>query len=212
MATSSCSMFLGRSSGFHNYTRVCLVIYNELPNILRELLFSKVSPYILETHIKNNRFLLKNLRPEEWLIIGSVRKNMYDGFGLPLMYKIIRYLNLVPSPIQGWGSRPLETEVTIGDDIERIRQIRNDFVHREKTMISDIEISLYFSSFKNIAGRIEIFLMKSNREFVSKIETIENFVIFNRQLSETTTSTKSGIEALNNNVQFRTDEERFKSM
>ncbi|VDI38292.1 Hypothetical predicted protein [Mytilus galloprovincialis] len=181
MATASCSLFVGTASAITNYARLGLATQNELPNILRELLFIKEPPHLLEAHLNNNSYLSRNLRAHEWNIIRTVRTNQYDEFDVPLMYKIIRNLNLVPRPTQGWDNQtpPLATEMTVGDDIERIRRIRNEVVHRGNTNVQDPELAKYFSVFKDLASRLEISLVLSNREFVSKIENVETCCIDN---------------------------------
>lgn len=172
MATASCSS-LERT----NYARFGHAIQFELPNILRELLLIKEPTNLLEGHVRNNNVLKKNLRQREWNIIQNVGSNLYQDFDVSLMYKIIRNLHsIVQSPTKGWGNptAPLVSEITIGDDIERIIRIRNEFAHRGNTKVTNSELANNFALFKKIAMRFEAFLMKSNREFVSQIELIEN--------------------------------------
>lgn len=179
MATASCSSFVDTASTVTNYARLGVATQNELPNILRELIFIKEPPQLLEAHLNNNSYLSRNLRAYEWNIIRTVCTNQYNEFDVPLMYKIIRNLNLVPRPTQGWDNQtpPSSTEITIGDDIERIRRIRNEIVHRGNTNVHDHELANYFSFFKDIARRLEVALMLTNREFVSKIENAETCCI-----------------------------------
>lgn len=51
----------------------------------------------------------------------------YSKFDVTLLYTLIR--NLHPSslrkPTRGWGSEPRNNDITIGDDIERLRLLRN---------------------------------------------------------------------------------------
>ncbi|CAC5416250.1 unnamed protein product [Mytilus coruscus] len=68
---------------------------------------------------------------------------------------------------------PTSTETTIGDDVERIRHNRNDIVHNVNTNISDLELEKRFSFFIDIARRLEVYLNKLNREYVSKIENVK---------------------------------------
>ncbi|CAC5424501.1 unnamed protein product [Mytilus coruscus] len=181
MATASCSSLVGTASAITNYARLGLATQNELPYILRKLLCIKEPPNLLEAHLNNNSYLSRNLKAYEWNIIRTVRTNQYDEFDVPLMYKIIRNLNLVPSPTQGWDNQtpPLATEITVGDDIERIRFIRNEIVHRGNTNVQDTELANYFSIFKDLASRLEVTLMLLNREFVSRIENVETCCIDN---------------------------------
>ncbi|CAC5363449.1 unnamed protein product [Mytilus coruscus] len=175
MATQIFSSTVSTSSTIANYARLGLASQNELPDMLRELLLIKEPPHLLEAHLHNNSFLSRNLKAYEWNIIRTVQENSYHDFDVPLMYKIIRNLNLVPSPSQGWDNdtQPSAFEITIGDDVERIRRIRNEIVHRGNTNVQDSELVKYFSTFKSIASRLESYLSKPKREFVSKIEIAE---------------------------------------
>ncbi|CAC5359144.1 unnamed protein product [Mytilus coruscus] len=150
METQIFSSTVSTSSTIANYARLGLASQNELPNMLRELLLIKEPPHLLEAHLHNNSFLSRNLKAYEWNIIRTVRENSYHDFDVPLMYKIIRNLNLVPSPSQGWDNdtQPSAFEITIGDDVERIRRIRNEIVHRGNTNVQDSELAKYFSTFK----------------------------------------------------------------
>lgn len=179
MATASCSSYVCTASDRANFIRLCLVSQNELPNIFRELLLIKEPPHLLEVHINNNRYLNKNLKAHEWTVISTVRTNKYHEFDVSLMYKIIRNLNLVPGPTQGWDNQtpPSTTEITVGDDVERIRRMRNEIVHSGNTNVTDAELTHYFSVFKDIANRLETSLGMSKREFVSKIEIAETCCI-----------------------------------
>ncbi|XP_052074521.1 uncharacterized protein LOC127712231 [Mytilus californianus] len=179
MATQIFSSTVSTSSTIANYARLGLASQNELPDMLRELLLIKEPPHLLEAHLQNNSFLSRNLKAYEWNIIRTVQENSYHDFDEALTYKIIRNLNLVPSPSQGWDNdmQPSAFEITIGDDIERIRRIRNEIVHRGNTNVQDSELAKYFSTFKSIASRLESYLSKPNREFVSKIEIAETCCI-----------------------------------
>ncbi|CAC5371900.1 unnamed protein product [Mytilus coruscus] len=161
----------GTSLNITNFVRLCIVIQTELPNILRELLLVKEPSKFLNSHIRSNSYLSKQLRPFEWKVIGTVNTKQYADFDVALMYKIIRNLNLVPPPTQGWDNHipPTSTETTIGDDVERIRRSRNDIVHNVNTNISVVELNNRFSLFKDIASRLGVYL---NKEYVSKIEDV----------------------------------------
>ncbi|CAG2235060.1 unnamed protein product [Mytilus edulis] len=138
-----------------NYARLGHAAQHELPNLLRELLVIKEPPHLLDGHVHANKYLLRNLRSHEWAIIKSVQTHLYNNVDVPLMYKIIRNLNLVPRPTRGWDSQidPMASEITIGDDIERIRRSRNEIVHRGNTKVDNLEFANYFLIFKGIAHK-----------------------------------------------------------
>ncbi|XP_071179655.1 uncharacterized protein [Mytilus edulis] len=174
MGTTNSTLSSGSSVHISNCIRLFIVTQTELPNILRELLFVKVPPASLDGLIRKNAYL-SSLRDFELGVIATVRTKQYADFDVALMYKIIRNLGLVQKPTQGWDNKipPTSTETTIGDDVERIRRSRNDFVHNVNTNISDVELNNRFSLFIDIASRLELYLNKRNREYVSRIEDIK---------------------------------------
>lgn len=158
-----------------NYARLGQAAQNELPNILRELLLIKEPPNLLHGHVMQNDDLKRRLRNDDMLKIQRVANNNgYNGFDIPLMYTLIRNLKLVPPPTQGWDKNgPTPVELTIGDDVERIRRIRNEILHRGDADVDEDVLAVYMCTFKEIAGRLEAYLGKQNNEFVSQIESLE---------------------------------------
>lgn len=168
----------GLPSSFNstNYARIGHASQQLLPTILQELLLIKEPPSLLQGHVINNTFLNSTLRPEEWLLINNVTTKGYADFDIPLSYKIIRNLNIVQSPTSGWHNQsgPISTEITVGDDIERIRRIRNGIIHRGNANVTDGELNDYFYKLKEIAARLEMYLGKQNGEFVSKLDHLKS--------------------------------------
>ncbi|XP_052072502.1 uncharacterized protein LOC127710593 [Mytilus californianus] len=166
------SKLSGSSVNTTNFVRLFVVIQIEISNFLRELLVVKEPHLSLNGDIRKNVYLNNTLKSFEWSVIATVHTKQYADFDIPLMYKIIRNLKLVPPPTQGWDKQipPTSTEITIGDNIERIRRCRNDIMHSGNTNISDVELANVFSLFMDIARRLEVYLNKPNREYVSAIE------------------------------------------
>ncbi|XP_071127898.1 uncharacterized protein [Mytilus edulis] len=158
-----------------NYARIGQAAQNELPNILRELLLIKEPPNLLQSHVMQNDDLKRRLRDGDKLKIQQVANNNgYNGFDIPLMYTLIRNLKLVPQPTQGWDKNdPTPVELTVGDDVERIRRLRNEILHRGDADVHKDVLSVYMCRFKEIAGRLETYLGKRKDEFVSQIESLE---------------------------------------
>ncbi|XP_063416959.1 uncharacterized protein LOC134699284 [Mytilus trossulus] len=210
MGTTNSTLSSDFSVNISNIIRLFIVTQIELPNILRELLFVKVPPTSLEGLIHKNVYL-SSLRAFELGVIATVRTKQYADFDVALMYKIIRNLELVKEPTQGWDKNPpTPTETTIGDDVERIRRSRNDFAHNVNSNISDIELNNRFSLFIDIASRLEVYMNKHNREYVSKIEKVkvccidpETEQMYLRQLEiliERETIMQSNMSAVSNSV------------
>ncbi|CAG2200692.1 unnamed protein product [Mytilus edulis] len=158
-----------------NYARIGHAAQQLFPDILQELITIKEPPHRLSGDVNANRYLSKNLRHEEFSMINDVVTKGYANFDIPFIYKLVRNLNLVPPPTKGWNypTAPSPTEVTTGDDIERIRRFRNETLHRGNAQVTDTELSQYFTEFKNIAVRLEINLGKRPGEFVHKFVDLE---------------------------------------
>lgn len=50
-----------------------------------------------------------------------------------LMCAIIRNLNCITKPTNGWGKEPKKSDITMADDVERIRHYRNSLCHDTST-------------------------------------------------------------------------------
>ncbi|VDI61218.1 Hypothetical predicted protein [Mytilus galloprovincialis] len=173
MASSSSSVVLG--SCLTNYARIGHAVQQLFPDILQELITIKEPPHRLSHEVKTNKNLSKILRSDELLLINDVVPKGYANFDIPLIYKLIRNLNLVPPPTQGWShsTAPCLAEIKPGDDLERIRRFRNKTLHRGNAQVTDTELSQIFTQFKDIAGRLETYMGKQTGEFVDKFKDLE---------------------------------------
>ncbi|CAG2188630.1 unnamed protein product [Mytilus edulis] len=79
------------------------------------------------------------------------------------------------SPSKGWNfhTPPAANEILPGDDIERIRRTRNEILHRGNAKVSDTNLTDYFTTFKDIAIRLEAYLGKPKGEFQQKFQNLE---------------------------------------
>ncbi|CAG2188639.1 unnamed protein product [Mytilus edulis] len=159
-----------------NYARIGHAAQQVFPDILQDIIAIKEQRNILYSDVTSNRYLNRNLRADEWSMINNVRTNGYVNFDIPLIYKLVRNLNLVPPPSQRWDFHipPAANEILPGDDIERIRRTRNEILHRGNAQVPDSILTDYFTSFKEIAVRLETYLGKPKGEFVQKFLILEN--------------------------------------
>ncbi|CAC5397291.1 unnamed protein product [Mytilus coruscus] len=159
-----------------NYARIGHAAQQVFPDILQDIIAMEEPQHRLYGDVTSNRFLNRNLRADEWTMINNVSANGYVNFDIPLIYKLVRNLNLVPPPSKGWDFHipPAATEILPGDDIERIRRTRNEILHRGNAQVSDTILTDYFTSFKDIATRLEAYLGKPKGEFEQKFQNLEN--------------------------------------
>lgn len=76
-----------------------------------------------------------------------------------MLYTLIR--NLCPSlkPSQNWGFEPRASDLQIGDDIERLRLSRNNFVHSTSARIPDGDFEALWMYLKTTIQRMQQFMM-----------------------------------------------------
>ena len=152
------------NEGRTNYARLGLVIVDIFPNILRELMHSIILPEDLYQRIQKQHnkkpSVFDNMTREERVSLNTLTNRTYNNIDFTLLYKLMRSVSILDDPKQGWGKQPTNTDVTISDDVERLRFARNKIVHRIKADINSIEMSDYFSNFVNITQRIDTNLGK----------------------------------------------------
>ena len=152
------------NQGRTNYARIGLVVGDIFPNILREIMRSKIAPEDLNRQIrkqnKHNPSFFTKMTHEERVSLKTLTNKTYDNIDFITLYKLMRSCSLLDDPTQGWGKQPTNADVTISDDVERLRITRNKIVHRIKADIDFIEMSDYFSNIVNITQRMDTYLGK----------------------------------------------------
>lgn len=82
----------------------------------------------------------------------------YNFFDVTLLYKLIRHLCPSLKPTNKWGKKPTTNNQNVGDDIERIRELRNTyFAHSESAEISNDDFKKLWNSAKSIIRRLQLF-------------------------------------------------------
>lgn len=82
----------------------------------------------------------------------------FDSLDITLLYQLLRDYSSVQAPTSGWGAHPVSSELTIGDDIERIRIFRNKFAHRSDIKMLQNTFEDYFCQFISVSHRIDVYL------------------------------------------------------
>lgn len=146
-----------REQNFIRFVKICQDVL-KLP--LVDILASEIQPADLCNKIKVSGLLLngKNKLASMQLKICYLSPPAipdYSNFDVTLLYKLIR--NLCPSlePTQGWGEDPADTDIQIGDDIERLRIFRNNIVRHSSSEISDSDFEIFLKELKSVLQRIQ---------------------------------------------------------
>lgn len=142
---------------FALFSIVC-VDFNTLP--LKDILTIFIKPLDLDQEIQKCPSLVCGefkLNPDQRkkCCYNSHNSPDYSKFDIPLLYKLIR--NLCPSlePSKKWGNKPGNNDLNVGDDIERIRYLRNSFVAHSSAEISNDVFKDLWSDVKCIIQRCQ---------------------------------------------------------
>ena len=154
------------------FCRLGIIIIDELTQILRDLLQNEISPKQILNKVKKK--FLNKLRPKQVELIKNAKTRGYQDFDIELLYKLLRNVcqNIQP-PSQNWGVSdiPPQNEVTVGDDIERIRLLRNKLTgYIPKAAISEIEFKMDLLIISGICTRIQTLLKK---DYVKRLQDAE---------------------------------------
>ena len=148
------------NQGRTNYARLGLVVVDIFQKIFREIMRSNIAPGVLSIQIKNHPSVFNRMTNEERASLNTLTSGTYDYIDFTLLYKLMRSFPLLVDPTQGWGKQPTIKDVTISDDVERLRIVRNKLVHRIKADIDLIDMNNIFSDILNITQRIDTYLGK----------------------------------------------------
>lgn len=89
----------------------------------------------------------------------------YKDFDVTLLYKLIRHLCPSLEPTNKWGNKPTRKDLSVGDDIERIRELRNAcFAHTESAEISNDDFEELWKAAKSILFRLQQFTTSKGRK------------------------------------------------
>lgn len=142
---------------FIRLVKICLDVL-KLP--LVDILASEIQPADLYNKIQVSGLLLngKNklaLMQQRICYLPPPAIPDYNTFDVTLLYTLIR--NLCPSlePTKGWGKDPVDADIQIGDDIERLRLWRNNNLHHSSSETSDSDFETIWKKLKTVLQRIQ---------------------------------------------------------
>lgn len=161
---------------------IACVDFLKLP--LKDILSNQIKPADLYNRIDSSQTNKRDyLRKEQENIcfIPPPGQPDYNDFDVTLLYTLIRNLcsaSLNPTslnPTRGWGKVPDSSHMQIGDDIERLRLMRNKFAHANSAGIPDAEFQALWNDLKSVIQRIQTFMnsMGSNVNYEQKLADIE---------------------------------------
>lgn len=153
------------------FFRLSSVIIEDLTSVLQDLLHREIRPCQILNKVKQN---FKNLRPEQIVLITNAKVDGYKEFDITLLYTLLRnYCPKIQPPTQSWGIKnmPVQGETTEGDDIERIRLIRNKlFGHISSPTISETDFEETWCLISEICKRMDNKIPNTPFLYAQKLE------------------------------------------
>lgn len=152
---------MNSSTGVHNFHCVTIASVDFLKLPLKDILASRIKPENLFKEINSCSTLLSGkdkLRPDQQKICFLQPPDIpdYSKFDVTLLYTLIRNLCPKPEPTQGWGKEPKPADKQISDDIERIRQFRNNyFAHARCAAFTDSDFKAIWENLRAAVERIQ---------------------------------------------------------
>lgn len=146
-----------------NFAQISIVCVDILKQCLIDILDIHIKPTDLSKEIHLSQSLKGgkdklNSEQRDLCCFSSLGVPDYSKFDVTLLYRLIRNLCPTLKPSKDWGKEPKTTDLTIGDDIERIRLFRNKhYAHAESAKIPDSEFTDLWNEGKSLIHRIQIF-------------------------------------------------------
>lgn len=187
---------MATSDDIKRYIRCNMLVVQVLTPLVREYMeLSKVPPatvYNLIMQPKCSKFRATLSQPQ-MTAIQTLQSDGYKTFDITLMYKLAREkrlgLIITEHPTREWGSAPLQHELTIGDDIERIRLCRDKIMHIPNHIVPERELNDLFDKFIEVGKRADTHLnLTDELSYEQQIQDLRNSPIdpeTTRKLNET---------------------------
>ncbi|XP_062597051.1 uncharacterized protein LOC134258501 [Saccostrea cucullata] len=160
--------------GCSRFAKLGMAINEELTQACRDVLEMEVPPGLVYSKVKASS-IYKKIRPEQELRLIGAKTDGYKEFDITLLYTLIRNIcTTIPRPTKGWGgnSMPSVGETTIGDDVERIRLIRNNmFEHISSASTSQSEFDDTWQIITNVCQRLQTYTKKDYMSGLSNIQS-----------------------------------------
>ncbi|XP_062588428.1 uncharacterized protein LOC134250093 isoform X2 [Saccostrea cucullata] len=184
-----------KETGRTRFAKLRMATNDVLNQAYRDILEMEVSPSDIFSKVKAS-LVYKRLRPEQEHTLLDAKHSGYKNFDISLTYTLIRNIcKNIPLPTKGkWGYEPAAGEVTVGDDIERIRSIRNGLTaYVSSASTSQTEFNDTWSTMSDICKRLETF---TGKKYLDQLNLIQKLTIRGETETEDNPIEKTQMEEL----------------
>ncbi|XP_062586675.1 uncharacterized protein LOC134248280 [Saccostrea cucullata] len=161
--------------GRSRFAKLGMATNDVLNQAYRDILEMEVPPSLIYNKVKASPNFHKKLRLEQEQLLIDANHLGYKNFDISLTYTLIRNIcKKIPLPTKGkWGEKPAAGEETVGDDIERIRSIRNGLTaHVSSASTPQTEFDDTWSLMSDICQRLETFTVKKYLDNLNEIKKL----------------------------------------
>ena len=162
------------------YPRMCRAVIDIGGDILRDALYCHIKPSVIVSYVLASRYYCNHpLNAHQISVLQKASaKGDYSECDITLLYSLLRNLpatNTALHPTAGWGKLPVAAgNLTLGDDIERIREMRNEvYGHIATTAIPDTVYMHYMTEIHAICTRMDT---TNAASLISPVPRIQPFV------------------------------------
>lgn len=162
------------SNRFRVLRLVCKPCTDQFRDLLRHYVPPNVITGKLHQEKKKKKSFLHKLPMAQLLMLcpqSGVYQGSYDEFDIPLIYKLLRNLSGMSPHSNGWGNEPDPNDRSVAANIERIRVLRNDTVHKHVSL-SDSEFQNCWSMTKQIVKNLDAHL-SNNRKYENMVDNLQ---------------------------------------
>lgn len=171
--------------------QACVVLFEIYPRMLKDMISNNFPSVKLDEIIKKaGKNLKKNFNPSETRIIDNIRTEGFTKMDSSLLYKLIRHFELVEKPSSGWDNKPKAGAIKQGDDVQRLRSLRNSIFHTSEATMTEQEHESFFSVFLQCADRLDRYLKRPQMIFteeIKKVKSLDDSILqpYNKKFEDT---------------------------
>ena len=112
-----------------NATRMNRAVFDLGGDMLRDTLYQYIKPSdVMSLFHASSMFHMDRLNPRHKRVLRNAsEQGDYREFDITLLYSLLRNITLTKKavcPTAGWGNRVSDRNYALGDDVERIREMR----------------------------------------------------------------------------------------
>ncbi|XP_062593388.1 uncharacterized protein LOC134254867 [Saccostrea cucullata] len=158
------------------FAKLGMATNDVLNQAYRDVLEWEIHPSLVYNKVKTSS-IYKTLRSDQEDLLTKATSSGYKNFDISLIYMLIRNIcSMIPKPTKGkWGGKnmPAAGEMRLGDDVERIRIIRNSLTaHVSSASTSQTEFDDTWLMMTHICQRLEKFTGKKYLDDLNSIQKL----------------------------------------